>query len=113
MITTRHMPSWGPNAGMMLIDICPRQLDEEGSELSDGLTVRPLSEREMQIVPSYPGTSCLRRLCTEKIREFAISVHASPIWIGSSVFLGVELGFANSRFTLECGNFVDPYRRGK
>ncbi len=110
-LTIRHIPAWGPNAGYVLVDMCPG----ERIPMTTGTIVKlPTGTSEKhpvvkggQLPADTPITQelppeCMRRYCTDDVHEFALRIEATPIPIGFDLFLGVSLAFKQSRFEIQC-----------
>jgi hypothetical protein len=105
-IAVRHIPAWGANSGVVIVDMCPSAVgkDQSGIPVTDGtVSVRKI-EKESPGAQS-DSLGCLRRTCTDDVSEFAIRVSAVPIPIGFDLFLGVVIGFKNSQFEVNCKTF--------
>lgn len=113
-VTIRHMPPWGPNAGLVLVDMCPVPVEEIKCKNSDDekcleIAAHPVSLArlpEQDKIPEEVPFGCFRRYCTDRIREFAISVQGSMIPIGPWFALGLTIGFEFSTFRIQCENLT-------
>jgi hypothetical protein len=106
IVTTRHLPAWGVNAGLVVVDMCrvPIEMLPTGAVFQP--LVRPLTEQERELSSEPLPDSCIRRFCTDKIKEFSIMLNVAPIPIGGSVVLGLEFGFKSSSFQVLCETFA-------
>lgn len=107
-ITVRHIPAWGANAGVVFVDMCPSEIVPMKVDLTQVTQVRKEGDvlvaqlQGKDVVPANVPRSCVRRICSDAISEFAIRVQATPIPIGFDLFLGVIVGFKNSQFEVVC-----------
>jgi hypothetical protein len=110
-LTIRHVPAWGPNAGYVLVDMCPGENIPPTTgtvvQLPTGTVGQHPVVKGVQLPPNTPITKeppaeCVRRYCTDDVREFALRIEATPIPIGFDLFLGLSLAFKESRFEIQC-----------
>lgn len=114
-LTVRHVPAWGPNAGYVLVDMCPGETTPTGIDHPSQKTV--IGQDEVVIttqlppktpISQEPPQECLRRYCTDDVSEFAVRVAATPIPIGFDFFLGIAIAFRHSKFEITCETVRQP-----
>ena len=105
-VSFRRIASWSGNAGMTLVEICSRDLNEIGGKVEqvDGVKYLSIPAQLDHSGFDYPplGKSCVRRYCSQDIDSFSIFVETVPIPITPVFWLGGAIGFSNAHFAITC-----------
>ena len=98
----RKMPAWGPNAGLVIVDMCRLQNKGSFPDLNGSLPYawRQLSLNET-IDWTLPDPKCVRRWCTDRLEYFRFAIDGLPIPFSSAI-IGLSFAIENSDFEVRC-----------
>ncbi|NBO38620.1 hypothetical protein EBU99_08560 [bacterium] len=97
-VTLRKMPAWRTHAGLTIIDLCLRNLQQYPLSSQPKLIVDPPQKSKAS---AGPGEICERRYCTDKKHAFSFFINSIPFPIGWTA-VSFRLGFDQQSFSITC-----------